>query len=201
MPDYDVEFISSAIFEFIVHPILISIIAGILSEEFVLLLALLSGYGFVGIWKVAVFGFIGVIVHDVAVYWFGRLPVTRRFFKKFGQASHHQKKLGFIFRFLKQKYYLPLLLTKFVYGTRVAFIVYLSQKERNFWRYFLVNLIAVAIWFVIMVPLGWLAGQGFSHLLTIAKGIEKLFGLIVILIMLYFLVHKLVMRMLKRAKS
>ena len=95
---------------------------------------------------------------------------------------------------------MPMVISKFIYGTRVFATLYASQQEKKFTKYFIINLLALLLWFAIMTPIGWYAGRGFTKLLDVVKGIEKLLAIIVALILIYFVIHFISKKFMKKSK-
>ncbi len=184
------------------YVLLLGFMAGMINEEVLLFLAVLSGSGVLSFWQIVISGFIGIAIHDAIFYFLGRtrpvyfLKKKLRLSKKNNALASLIKKLG------KKGYFLPLFLSKFIYGIRIAMIIYASHKERKFSRYLLLNSLAVLIWFCIMMPLGWLAGKGFVELLHVARGIEKLFAILLAALLVIYLIHKFVLSVLiKKVKK
>ncbi|MEK6889259.1 MAG: hypothetical protein AABW80_04095 [Nanoarchaeota archaeon] len=184
----------------IAQPVLISIIAGVFGEDYVLFLMILSGTGIISFWKVVIFGYIGVVLHDTVVYLAGRSEMFGKLFAKREEKAKKKKKNKWLMRLGQGGYILPMALSKFIFGTRVFATLYASQKEKNFMRYFMINLGLVLLWFVVMAPVGWYAGRGFTIILTIVQGIEKIFVIFVALVLIYFIINFIIKAFMKKDK-
>ncbi len=90
----------------------------------------------------------------------------------------------------KSSYFWPFVVSKFVFGARILIIFYVAKKEKSFRKYLLFEVLAVVIWFIIMIPLGWLVGRGFVQILSYAKGLEKALALIFVIIIIYYIINK-----------
>ncbi len=179
---------------------LVSSIAGFLSEEVLLFFIILSGVGVTNLWIVALFGFIGIIVHDSVFYFFACSNIIKKLNTKIKFSENNKGIVLFIEKLGNGGYFKPLLLSKFIYGTRVPLIFYAAHREKNFGKFILYNILTVLCWFLIMAPIGWLAGQGFSKLLRVVRGIEKVLAVILILAIIVYAVRKLVNRGIKTEK-
>jgi len=171
------------------QPVLISLIAGVFGEDYILFLMIFSGTGVVPFWKVVVFGFVGVLLHDTVVYLAGRYGFVEKFITGKKNKVRHKKKKEWVLGFGHGNYVLPMVISKFIYGTRVFATLYASKHEKNFFKYFITNICALLLWFAIMTPVGWFAGRGFTKLLTIVKGVEKVLAVIVALVLIYFVIN------------
>ncbi|MEK6915816.1 MAG: hypothetical protein AABW89_04725 [Nanoarchaeota archaeon] len=171
--------------------ILFSPIAGFLSEDILLFIVILASVQEISMSVfliVALFGLIGIIIHDSLLYYFTNLKFFNRFSAKFSSSNNSLIKL--IRGFDKSKYLVPLTFSKFIYGLRTAAVI-LFSRNRKFKHFLLYNSIATLIWLIVMLPIGWLAGQGFSFLLKTAANIEKILAMIFILIVIIWAVGRM----------
>lgn len=168
----------------IAHPILISFLSPLLSEEAVIFAAVLAGKGLISLPILMIFSFLGIFVHDLVIFLFAKSKFSDRIGKMKMFSGIYKKA-----RSIKLRRKVPLIVfaSKFVYGTRAATIVFLGIKKYSLKSYLIYNTLSIIAWSFIMLPLGWLAGRGFTRLLHIAKGIEWFLvaGLITI-ILFYF---------------
>lgn len=176
---------------FLQHSYLTSFISGFLSEDLLLLLAIASGGSSINFWALCLFGFLGVVIHDAIIYLIAQLRPLRRWMVKLEKKEGSKPLVRFVERLGRGDYLIPLCISKFIYGTRIALILYVGHKERNFWRFFFANTFCIFVWFVIMMPIGWLAGRGFTQVLGVVRGVEKALGMLVLFIILAVLLNAL----------
>ena len=180
---------------------LLSYISGLLTEEFLIFLAILSGANVLPIWIIFVFGFLGIMTHDILFYFIGRSKLAYYIKKRFQIAKRHKKIELFIEKTGRKSIFLQLLFSKFIYGIRIAIVIYVSHKEPKFRKYLVYNSLAVLIWLIIMLPLGWLAGQGFTQLLHVAKGIEKFLAIFLFSLLILYIFRKLIVSFVKKGAN
>ena len=72
--------------------------------------------------------------------------------------------------------FLALLFIKFLYGTRILTIIYLSLRKISFGTFTLFNAIGTVIWLSVIIPIGWLTGKGIADFVPIFNKLE--YGLI-----------------------
>lgn len=185
---------------FFTHTYLISFLAGFLSEDLLLLLAIASGGSRLDFFALCIFGFIGVVIHDTVIYVFAHIPLLKRWIMRMEQKESHKPLVRFIERLGRGDYVIPLCISKFIYGTRVALILYFGHKEKRFWRFFCVNTFAVFLWFLVMMPIGWLAGRGFTQVLGVVRGVEKALGMFVVFIVLAVILNAFFKRVLLKIR-
>ncbi len=153
-------FIEVALSLFQQYPALTVVLASVIGTEFLLLLAFLSGQGFLPFWIVIVIGLITLLFVDAAYFYLGKLPFLHKFiwdkikkkgytkvFYKLGEMAH------------KNQFYF-LLISKFIYGLRQMVVLYLGYKERKYRNFARNDTPALLIFIITMIPLAWLAGQG-----------------------------------------
>ena len=188
--------IARGFFSIIMHnPYLATFIAAILSEEILVFLAILSGRGIFPFWIVYVFGIISIIIFDSVVFYIGK----SKFGKYIEDRFFPEKKMNEKIKFSNKKSSLfYIILTKFVWGTRIASIFYFSVKGIRYKRFVLYDFIAVLLWATILLPIGFLAGKGFDSLLRFTRGAERILLLVVITIVLIFVIDKIIKIVLKK---
>ena len=173
---------------------------GVLNEDALLFIVLLASQSDASFWTVALFGFLGMMTHDTLIFFMTLSPLMQRFGRYINRSTSTQGLVKIIERLGRRHYFIPLLLSKFIYGTRTPLVIYASNKERRFFPFIFWNALAAGIWCGILFPIAWIAGQGFSRLLFVFRGIEKILGLILIAALLVYLVNVLVKRMILSRK-
>jgi len=173
---------------------LASTIAGITSEDTLLFLLIVTG-GKLNFWIICIFGFLGVMIHDVVAFFLCKTQFADKVSKLINPPHNQNLAVKFLDKFKKGDYLIPLLISKFIYGIRVAVLVYVSRKEKSFSKFFIKNASVTLVWFAVMMPLGLLAARGFSKILRIVKGTEKLIALIFLSILILVFINSLIRRL------
>jgi membrane protein DedA with SNARE-associated domain len=169
------------------HPYIAAIIASI-NEEFLVFLSILSGRGLIDFWIVFSVGIIMLLFWDSLIFLLGKSRFGVYIENKFFPVKEMDKRMNFVD---KKRHLFYLILTKFVYGTRMASSFYYSIKGMKYKKFLLYDFISLAIWGSILLSAGYLAGKGFGRLLSFTKGFSKLFLIIVITIAVVYLLDKL----------
>ena len=74
-----------------------------------------------------------------------------------------------------------LLFYKLVYGTRTATILYLARSSSvKLWQFVIFNAIGSAIWLIIAITIGRLAGMGIVNLIPALENVQMMLGAIVL---------------------
>lgn len=133
-------------------------------ETVIFTAALLSGEGLWSPFEVFFYAFLGTVLSDSAWFLAGSFLIhnSKRIQKYKADHIDIVKKLE---KITGDKPFLALLFIKFMYGTRILMITYLSFRKTSFKVFTLFNCIGTIIWLIIVVGLGWLAGKGIINLI------------------------------------
>lgn len=104
----------------------------------------------------------GTVASDTLWYIFGRFFATR-FSETTFLKKEREKMSGFIARLVGQKPLTALILVKFLYGSRIAMILYAASSGISFWTFSFFNCLGAIIWLLVFIPLGYFAGMGVGH--------------------------------------
>lgn len=184
------------------YPQLISVLCSFLGHEAVLILAFLAGEGLLKFWTIFIFSLIGFTFIDIFYFFVAKIPPFVRLAKKIKFLRQGHKDQKFIEKFASKKLIILLPLTKFVYGTRMISIFYVSLKGTKFKKFFTYDVIATLIWVGVMLPLGYWAGQGLVASMDAVQNIEKIVSVtfisfFVILFLSTYLLPKIIKKLIK----
>jgi len=179
------------------NSILLSFLGGFLSEDILLFLTILAGTNIVPLYHVLLFGFLGIMLHDTLFFFLGRSRFIS-YLKNFVSKDKRKELIAFVHKYNGKGYFVLLAVSKFIYGIRAATIFYASHKEKSYLRFFIFNTLSILLWFVVMIPLGWLAGRGFSSLLQTVTRIEKLLLVVIIGLILFYVFRTYLRKVLEK---
>jgi membrane protein DedA with SNARE-associated domain len=128
-------------------------------EETIILFSVFAGQGLIPLSHVIVIGTIGVILVDHIIFWLSKSHFAFRI-KRWRIFSKRSQRLSILLHKLhKERPFLMLFITKFIYGLRYISIFYVGRKMQ--WnKFFIYDLGAFALWGAIMIPLAWFAAKG-----------------------------------------
>ena len=156
-------------------------------EEAIIFFSILAGQDIISIWEVIIVGALGILLVDHILFWLGK----SKYFSKIHQWTTFKKGSRVFNKFLHKMHheqpFLVLFLTKFIFGLRHISVLSISAKGMKLRKFFIYDVLAFALWAVIIIPLAWLAGRGFTLGLKIVARVEKLVLLAVIVIILLYL--------------
>lgn len=68
--------------------------------------------------------------------------------------------------------FIALLFIKFLYGSRIAMILYLAARQVTLWQFIVFNSLGTLLWMAVIIPLGYLAGRGADSAMPLLNRIE-----------------------------
>lgn len=143
-----------------------------------------------GVWSISLvfwLALIGTVVSDSLWFFLGRyfFVKTNRWQNEREKYDHFLVKLE---RLFGRKPFLILLFIKFLYGTRILTIVYLSLRRMPFWLFLLFNTLGTVIWLLVVLAIGWFAGLGIANILPVFHRVEYAVSILLLILVLYKIV-------------
>lgn len=110
--------------------------------------------------EVALAAFLGTLFADAT--WFGLGNAADRALLSYVHAYEHAKEraIGTFGRYAERHPFRILLYLKFLYGMRIAMILYLATRRLSFPAFIFFDAIGTALWLVIILALGYGVGIG-----------------------------------------
>lgn len=167
------------------YPFLIPLLGAFFGgEETIIVISALSTTGFVSFPVVVVFSYVGTILSDTT--WF---LVGQRFMNWLSSKKRIQEglvRVDTLFGHTAQhKPFLLLLITKFLYGIRIATIFYMSRRM-SFPSFMAYNAAVTLIWVIPICLVGWLLGISAVKISTISGDIKYGLGLVTLIIIAFY---------------
>ncbi len=179
------------------HFYLASFISGLCGEEIVLFLTFLASHSMMHVKILFVLAPLGILIMDMVYFSIGKTHLLNRIKRKFKKMRISQTLIKF-----DNRYHLPtLVLTKFIFSTRIAFMVYLGTKNMKYLRFIIYDFIAVYVWAAVMIPLAWFAGRGFTTGLYLVRDFSRFVGLAIVFLIVVFLINKILQHYLVNGKK
>jgi len=159
------------------HPIILfAISAYIGGEELIIPLSILVGHGLWDLQTLFIATFISTIMADLTWFLLGRHGIQKH--RLFERHKHRYKKISKFIRKISKSEFKLLLITKFIYGTRIFSIIYLSLEGLSISKFLKLNFFVVSIWLSAIIGMGWMIGKGstffvniYEHPLILTTGI------------------------------
>lgn len=169
------------------YPAIFSLFTSLfLGEEIILILSFLSANGYLSIWIVFVFCFIGRITSDFFFFTLGKLKIANKLVRY--QKNFIYEGVENLFSKLNRKNtFITLLYTKFFIGIRAAMMFYMGYRGISLKRAVVSDIFAVFVWMMVLVPIGWFAGSSFKLVLNTFDDIKIAIIFLVGIILLFLI--------------
>ncbi len=153
-------------------------------ETVVITAAFLSAQGIWSLLNVFWLALAGTLISDALWFLFGKsfLKLLNRW-QRYQQK--HDKFVKKLERILGRRPFLVLLFIKFLYGTRILTIIYLSLRKIRFRTFLIFNTIGTLVWLVVMIAIGWLAGKGIANVIPVFHRIGYALSLLVLFLIIF----------------
>ena len=158
-------------------------------EETIILISMLAAQGFITFWNVFIFSFLGTILADSIWFFFGKTFLWEKIKKRKYFSKWFDKVAFIIDNTVRDYHFLALLFTKFLYGTRLITIMYLSREKMTFLKFSFYNAIVTFIWTAVIVPLGWFAGKGVTIIIEVLKNVQLAIIALIIFAIGFYLIR------------
>ena len=129
----------------------------------------------------------GTVISDTLWFFFGKF-FSGRFSEVKFLKKEREKMSGFIARLVGKRPLAALVMVKFLYGSRVAMILYSASSGISFWTFTLFNGIGAIVWLLVFIPLGYLAGKGVSQAAPLLDALPAALVVLVISIIIFRIV-------------
>ena len=153
-------------------------------ETVILTAAFLAGQGTWSIESVFWLSLAGTVISDSLWFFLGQtfFKFTKRWEKYQDQYQTFLIKLE---KITGQRPFLSLLFIKFLYGTRILTILYLSIRKVRYATFLLFNTVGTILWLSVMIFVGWLVGRGVGNAVQIFSRVEYIVTALVLLIVFF----------------
>lgn len=174
------------------------VILTIFQEDVSLIVFILLALSFkIPLWIVFLACYLGVMLADSILFLFGKwifqkLENNKRFEAKYYRVS------SFIDDVLFKNLFLNLALIKFISGTRVIGIIYLSKQNKKYPSFFIADIFANLIWLIFFGTVGIAIAKGLSLIKYLFHNLEVVIILGIILIIFYRIIKKKLDRRLQK---
>jgi membrane protein DedA with SNARE-associated domain len=129
------------------------------------------------------FALLGTVISDTLWFLLGKKVLKNsQFWKK--KEEKHKHTIDRIDNIAHGRLFRILCIIKFVYGTRILSIVYLSVRSLQLGKFTLYNSISSLMWLIVVITIGWVAGKELINLYPVFRQLEYLLGALIVLIII-----------------
>ncbi len=184
------------------YSLFLAFLSGLFVGDLMLILGIMTGVGEANLFLIIFFGLIGGVIHDICLYIISNSNLMKFVKKKYELSGKKNKIVNFVEKLGNGNYFWPLLIAKFVYGARSAVTLYVAHNHKSFKKYLFIVSTTELIWISTITSIGWVAGRGFTTILRLFRGAEKVLLVIFFGAILIYLIHKLVIfLLLKKSRA
>lgn len=177
---------------------LIFLVSLVAAEEGAIFLAIISGNGLIRFWEVLVFGLLGLLLQDVLWFYFARGSIFRWIRIKLRKSGIYKRASAFVRKVRHKNSIVYLTYSKFFKGARLISVTQVARESKGLLEFLAKDFIALLIWAVIMLPLGWFAGRGFAMALHVFRNIDGIIVTALLILLVFYLLEGVVRRFIER---
>jgi membrane protein DedA with SNARE-associated domain len=176
--------------EFVTHyPVLGYLVvflgAGFGGEAAMIALAFLLAQHFFSLLPFFIVSFFAVLCTDTLWFFIGKTRIAGRIFDHKYVNNTVVLITEAIHKISRGNHLLAMIFAKFLIGTRVVVILYVSKTDITFKKFINANMIAIFIWLSVLIPIGYLSGLGFTYLSNVLNNIYVSIGFIILVFVLF----------------
>ncbi len=162
----------------------------LIGGEFVIIaLAFLSAQSVISLLPFAILSFLAVFFGDAAWFFVGRTAVGQRIISH----RHISPTATIIFEAVRRTSrgndLIALVLAKLMPGTRILMIMYMSKSDLVFSKFALYNAVAILLWLLVVIPIGFISGAGFTYLAEVFKNLYVSVGFVFLVVIIILAIH------------
>ena len=132
---------------------------------------------------------LGVFSSDALWFLLGRTRMVSKIVDHRYAANTVSAITEAIRRVSRGSHFLAFILAKFVVGTRVVIIMYVSKTGMTFQNFIRYNLAAIFIWLIALIPIGFLSGLGFNYISHILENIYAAMGFFILILLIFVVIQ------------
>ena len=147
-------------------------------------LGFLAAQGLFSLYSLFVVSFFGTLSSDILYFTIGRTRYANKFFSHRYTHSTINMITEAVRRVSRGSHFVALLLANFMIASRIILIIYVSKTDLKFSRFVYYEAIALVLWLLVLIPIGFLSGVGFTYLSQILENIYAAVGLILFVLLI-----------------
>jgi|SRR3989344_4229800 len=175
--------------------------AGFGGEFALLALGFLAAQGFLSTIPLIILSFLGTFFSDTLWFLLGRTKIIKNIITHRHANTTVAIITEAVHRVSRGNHLLALIIAKFLVGTRVLLIMYVSTTNIRFKQFIRSDIIAIFIWISVVIPIGFLSGFGFIYLAEILENLYVAVGFILLIIIIIIILEIWLKRIFTNMKS
>jgi len=152
-------------------------------------LGFLAAQGVLHLFPLIVFSFLGTFSSDTLWFFLGRTVIFSRIISHRYAHKTVSVVAQAVERMSRGDRLWALIFAKFLVGTRVVLIMYVSKTELGLKKFLNYDAIAVLFWLAVVIPIGFISGLGFSYLAEIFHNLYVAIGFILLVVFIIVIIE------------
>jgi membrane protein DedA with SNARE-associated domain len=162
---HEIGFLKAIFFDYPVLKYLVVFFGTALGGEiFLVAFAFLSAQGLISLYTLVPLSFLGTTFADTSWFLLSRTKIVSRLFEHRYATPAVTMITTTISRISKGSHFLALVFAKFLYGTRIITIIYVSKTHLSLKKFLHYNTYAVLFWVAAVIPIGYASGLGYTYI-------------------------------------
>lgn len=145
-------------------------------------LAFLAAQKIISPYALVIFSLLGTIFSDSMWFLLGRTESAKKFIYHRYTNSTITIIAEAVSKVSRGSHFLALIFAKFLVGTRIVMLLYLSNLSFSFNEFIRYNVVATLIWLATVIPIGYLSGLGFTYVAGVFQNLYAGLGFIVLVL-------------------
>ncbi|KKS04003.1 MAG: hypothetical protein UU82_C0017G0019 [Candidatus Nomurabacteria bacterium GW2011_GWC2_41_8] len=185
-----IEWLRIFIFDYRFFEYIIIFLAAGFGGEFALLaLGFLAAQGVISVFSLIIFSFLGTLFSDTLWFLLGRTATVKKMISHRYADTTVSVINEAVNRMSRGSHSTALIIAKFLVGTRVLLIMYVSTTNIRFQQFIHYDLIAIFLWILVVIPIGFLSGLGFTYFAEILENLYIATGFILLIVILIIILE------------
>lgn len=158
-------------------------------EPALFLLGFLAAQGVVAVVPAAMLSYIGAFVPNAIWYFLGGTPFIQRISKQRYTAATISLITEAVQRASRGSHLLAIIIIKFLVGTPVLLVMYVSKTTLSIKQFFYYQSVATFFSILIIMPAGYLSGRGFIYFNEVFQNVYVAIGFILVILMVLMILQ------------
>ena len=173
------------------YPEIISFFGGLFGgEATIITLSFLAINGLMPIWTILVFSTLGLIISDFVLFMIGRLDFVRNIKQLEKHYKTFKKIDSIIIKWSRNKIFLVIFYTKFIYGASIPALIYLGIKKSSISKFLFCNVLVNVLFVSLLISLGIFGGSSFKYIINVFRDIKLAVLMLIIFIIFIIMFNK-----------
>jgi membrane protein DedA with SNARE-associated domain len=148
----------------------------------IIALSFLLAQGFFSVVPFCITCFFGTLSSDILYFLIGRSSMANKFFTHRYTSDTVNMITEAVRKISKGSHFLALLLANFMLASRIILIMYVSKTNLRLSRFVFYASIALVLWLMVLIPIGYFSGIGFTYISRILENIYAGIGFLLLVL-------------------